>query len=158
MFLSNGNKKFRHYTFASTLAWNIIKSFMPSYSYSLNIFLNFLFHLKVGLLGMGRSLQRDLDRIAETADTSTPEGLGYVLTGKTSEISIVILFLLPLPPFSLVIVKCSNYWNRSYLHSLCYVGFCDRSFYSESTQVKHSKWVKNCWLICSTDACCLIYE
>lgn len=62
---------------------------MPSYSYSLNIFLNFLFHLKVGLLGMGRSLQRDLDRIAETADTSTPEGLGYVLTGKTSEISIV---------------------------------------------------------------------
>lgn len=112
---------------------------MPSYSYSLNIFLNFLFHLKVGLLGMGRSLQRDLDRIAETADTSTPEGLGYVLTGKTSEISIVILFLLPLPPFSLVIVKCSNYWNRSYLHSLCYVGFCDRSFYSESTQVKHSK-------------------
>ncbi|XP_026656979.1 uncharacterized protein LOC103697271 [Phoenix dactylifera] len=38
--------------------------------------------LQVGLLGMARSLQKDLDRIAETADTSTPEGLSYVLTGK----------------------------------------------------------------------------
>ncbi|TYK29721.1 hypothetical protein E5676_scaffold3607G00340 [Cucumis melo var. makuwa] len=34
----------------------------------------------VGLLGMGRGLQRDLNRIAESADTSTPEGLCYVLT------------------------------------------------------------------------------
>lgn len=50
-------------------------------------FLNFLCHiLKVGLLGMGRSLQLDLDRIAETADTSTSEGLGYVLTGKASQV------------------------------------------------------------------------
>ncbi|XP_043691382.1 uncharacterized protein LOC122642049 [Telopea speciosissima] len=32
---------------------------------------------------MARSLQRDLDRIAETADTSTPEGLSYVLTETT---------------------------------------------------------------------------
>ncbi|KAJ0014227.1 hypothetical protein Pint_20558 [Pistacia integerrima] len=38
--------------------------------------------LQVGLLGMGRSLQKDLNRIANTADTSTPEGLSYVLTGK----------------------------------------------------------------------------
>lgn len=29
---------------------------------------------------MGRGLQRDLNRIAESADTSTPEGLSYVLT------------------------------------------------------------------------------
>ncbi|PIA44900.1 hypothetical protein AQUCO_01700464v1 [Aquilegia coerulea] len=36
--------------------------------------------LQVGLLGMARSLQRDLDRIAEVADTSSPEGLNYVLT------------------------------------------------------------------------------
>eukprot|EP00262_Sarcandra_glabra_P012074 TRINITY_DN302_c0_g1_i1.p1 TRINITY_DN302_c0_g1~~TRINITY_DN302_c0_g1_i1.p1 ORF type:complete len:402 (-),score=50.31 TRINITY_DN302_c0_g1_i1:342-1547(-) len=36
--------------------------------------------LQVGLLGMARSLQRDLDRIAEVADTSTTEGLNYVLT------------------------------------------------------------------------------
>ncbi|CAM8933024.1 unnamed protein product [Rhodiola kirilowii] len=36
--------------------------------------------LQVGLLGMGRSLQKDLNRIAEVADTSTPEGLSYVLT------------------------------------------------------------------------------
>ncbi|XP_068648378.1 FLUCTUATING-LIGHT-ACCLIMATION protein 1, chloroplastic-like [Aristolochia californica] len=36
--------------------------------------------LQVGLLGMARTLQRDLDRIAETADTSTSEGLHYVLT------------------------------------------------------------------------------
>ncbi|CAN6582091.1 unnamed protein product [Malus baccata var. baccata] len=39
--------------------------------------------LQVGLLGMGRTLQRDLNRIAETADTSTPDGLGYVLTETT---------------------------------------------------------------------------
>ncbi|KAF8392423.1 hypothetical protein HHK36_022765 [Tetracentron sinense] len=39
--------------------------------------------LQVGLLGMARSLQRDLDRIAETADTSTSEGLSYVLTETT---------------------------------------------------------------------------
>lgn len=36
--------------------------------------------LQVGLLGMGRSLQRDLNRIAEVADTSSPEGLNYILT------------------------------------------------------------------------------
>ncbi|KAK8329827.1 hypothetical protein V6Z11_A11G353100 [Gossypium hirsutum] len=36
--------------------------------------------LQVGLLGTGRSLQRDLNRIAEVADTSTAEGLGFVLT------------------------------------------------------------------------------
>ncbi|KAG6434173.1 hypothetical protein SASPL_105795 [Salvia splendens] len=35
---------------------------------------------KVGLLGLGRSLQKDLNRIAEIADTSTSEGLHYVLT------------------------------------------------------------------------------
>ncbi|KAF5746965.1 hypothetical protein HS088_TW06G01142 [Tripterygium wilfordii] len=39
--------------------------------------------LQVGLLGMGRSLQSDLNRIAETADTSTPEGLSFVLTETT---------------------------------------------------------------------------
>ncbi|KAL2567047.1 hypothetical protein AAZV13_19G203600 [Glycine max] len=37
----------------------------------------------VGLLGMGRTLQRDLNRIAEVADTSTSEGLHYVLTETT---------------------------------------------------------------------------
>uniref|UniRef100_A0A7N0TIA0 Myelin-associated oligodendrocyte basic protein n=1 Tax=Kalanchoe fedtschenkoi TaxID=63787 RepID=A0A7N0TIA0_KALFE len=36
--------------------------------------------LQVGLLGMARSLQKDLNRIAEVADTSTSEGLSYVLT------------------------------------------------------------------------------
>lgn len=36
--------------------------------------------LQVGLLGLARSIQKDLDRIAETANTSTPEGLNYVLT------------------------------------------------------------------------------
>ncbi|KAG6618200.1 hypothetical protein I3842_Q120300 [Carya illinoinensis] len=39
--------------------------------------------LQVGLLGMGRSLQRDLNRIAETADTSSSAGLSYVLTETT---------------------------------------------------------------------------
>eukprot|EP00252_Welwitschia_mirabilis_P016204 TRINITY_DN35777_c0_g1_i1.p1 TRINITY_DN35777_c0_g1~~TRINITY_DN35777_c0_g1_i1.p1 ORF type:complete len:403 (+),score=79.49 TRINITY_DN35777_c0_g1_i1:273-1481(+) len=36
--------------------------------------------LQVGLLGLARSLQRDLERIAESSDTSVPEGLNYVLT------------------------------------------------------------------------------
>ncbi|XVE62857.1 hypothetical protein DITRI_Ditri06bG0153400 [Diplodiscus trichospermus] len=36
--------------------------------------------LQVGLLGMGRSLQRDLNRIAEVANTSTSEGLSFVLS------------------------------------------------------------------------------
>ncbi|XP_051144864.1 uncharacterized protein LOC127260891 [Andrographis paniculata] len=36
--------------------------------------------LQVGLLGLARSLQKDLNRIAETADTSSSEGLHYVLT------------------------------------------------------------------------------
>jgi uncharacterized membrane protein len=39
---------------------------------------------QVGLLGMGRTLQRDLDRIAGQADTTTAEGLHYVLTGTPS--------------------------------------------------------------------------
>ncbi|XP_071735463.1 FLUCTUATING-LIGHT-ACCLIMATION protein 1, chloroplastic-like [Rutidosis leptorrhynchoides] len=39
--------------------------------------------LQVGLLGMGRSLQRDLNRIAESADTSTPAGLSFVLQETT---------------------------------------------------------------------------
>ncbi|KAM7511816.1 hypothetical protein LguiB_010691 [Lonicera macranthoides] len=39
--------------------------------------------LQVGLLGMARTLQKDLNRIAETADTSSPEGLSYVLTETT---------------------------------------------------------------------------
>ncbi|CAN6440535.1 unnamed protein product [Victoria cruziana] len=36
--------------------------------------------LQVGLLGMARSFQKDIDRIAEAADTSSSEGLNYVLT------------------------------------------------------------------------------
>eukprot|EP00249_Psilotum_nudum_P004776 c18274_g1_i1 orf=767-2011(+) len=36
--------------------------------------------IQVGLLGMARSLQRDLDRLADRANTSTPEGLHLVLT------------------------------------------------------------------------------
>ncbi|CAI9762944.1 unnamed protein product [Fraxinus pennsylvanica] len=42
--------------------------------------------LQVGLLGMGRSLQTDLNRIAETTDTSSSDGLHYVLTGNVKEI------------------------------------------------------------------------
>lgn len=33
------------------------------------------------MLGMARSFQRDLDQLAEKADTSTPAGLSFVLTG-----------------------------------------------------------------------------
>ena len=37
--------------------------------------------LQVALLGSARSLQRQLDRLADRADTSTPEGLHFVLQG-----------------------------------------------------------------------------
>ncbi|AAD25630.1 Hypothetical protein [Arabidopsis thaliana] len=40
-------------------------------------------HLSVGLLGLGRTLQQDFNRLAESSDTSTPEGLSYVLTEAT---------------------------------------------------------------------------
>lgn len=36
-------------------------------------------HTQVGLLGIARSLQKDLEKMADRADTSTPEGLHYVL-------------------------------------------------------------------------------
>ncbi|KAI4301891.1 hypothetical protein L6164_035128 [Bauhinia variegata] len=39
--------------------------------------------LQVGLLGMARTLQMDLNRIAEFADTSSSTGLSYVLTETT---------------------------------------------------------------------------
>ncbi|XP_023770313.2 uncharacterized protein LOC111918923 [Lactuca sativa] len=39
--------------------------------------------LQVGLLGTAKSLQRDLNRIAETADTSSPWGLSYILQETT---------------------------------------------------------------------------
>ena len=37
--------------------------------------------VQVGLLGSARSLQRQLDRLASRADTTTPSGLHYVLQG-----------------------------------------------------------------------------
>lgn len=55
--------------------------------------------LQVGLLGMGRSLQRDLNRIAQVAYTSTSEGLSYVLTGKTVCTSCIYFSSLFLPLF-----------------------------------------------------------
>ncbi|KAF5201513.1 Fbd-associated f-box protein, partial [Thalictrum thalictroides] len=39
--------------------------------------------LQVCLLGMARSLQKDLEQLAEVADTSTPEGLNYILKEAT---------------------------------------------------------------------------
>ncbi|KAJ0687584.1 hypothetical protein HanRHA438_Chr11g0531291 [Helianthus annuus] len=39
--------------------------------------------LQVGLSGITRSLQKDLNQIAETADTSTPKGFGHILQETT---------------------------------------------------------------------------
>ncbi|MCL7038969.1 hypothetical protein MKW94_000389 [Papaver nudicaule] len=39
--------------------------------------------LQVGLLGTARSIQKELDRIAQVADTSKPKGLSYVLQEST---------------------------------------------------------------------------
>ncbi len=64
---------------------------------------------------MARTLQRDLDRIAQRADTTTEEGLHYVLTGVgVHSISNVyrdvdffyFKFLVPVFPASLF---CKNY-------------------------------------------------
>lgn len=38
--------------------------------------------VKVGLLGSARSLQRDLNRIAKTANTSGPKGFTNILQGN----------------------------------------------------------------------------
>ena len=38
--------------------------------------------VQVGLLGLARGLQADLDVIARRADTSTPSGLHFLLQGK----------------------------------------------------------------------------
>ncbi|CAA7012962.1 unnamed protein product [Microthlaspi erraticum] len=40
-------------------------------------------HVLVGLLGVGRKLQKDFNRLAEDADTSTLKGLSYVLNEAT---------------------------------------------------------------------------
>ena len=37
--------------------------------------------MQVGLLGSARKLQKDLERLADRADTSTVEGLHYILQG-----------------------------------------------------------------------------
>jgi len=48
---------------------------------------------------MGRSLQRDLNRIAEVADTSSSEGLNYVLTGIAFQFFLSLQFNTPPPLF-----------------------------------------------------------
>lgn len=60
-----------------------IETFSTEYfSEELSFIVLVIISVKVGLLGMARVLQRDLNRIAEAADTSSPEGLSYVLTGE----------------------------------------------------------------------------
>jgi uncharacterized membrane protein len=71
------------------------------------------------LLGIARSFQKELDQIAEKADTSTPAGLGYVLTGKSK--------LYILLPFTISVLwcctevaesmKCSYTYTELVLHS-----------------------------------------
>lgn len=66
------------------LAFVLVSGFLSDKADEGNIFTatenTSVLKLQVGLLGSARSLQKDLDRIAEAADTSTPEGLSYVLT------------------------------------------------------------------------------
>ena len=51
--------------------------------------------LQVGLLGSARALQRQLDRIASRADTSSPAGLHYILQGASLLSGVHIWVLLP---------------------------------------------------------------
>lgn len=64
--------------------------------------------VQVGLLGLARGLQKDLDRVARAADTSTPAGLHYVLEGNIFFVSVCFLDFLPLRIYqtALFLVSC----------------------------------------------------
>ncbi|KAK9063673.1 hypothetical protein SSX86_017544 [Deinandra increscens subsp. villosa] len=57
----------------------LIVVFVQWCDYEINTPKTSVLKLQVGSLGKGRSLQRELNRIAEKADTSTLKGLNYVL-------------------------------------------------------------------------------
>jgi hypothetical protein len=64
------------------------------------------------LLGIARSFQKELDQIAEKADTSTPAGLSYVLTGKRK--------LYILLPFAISVLRCCMEVAESVKYSYTY--------------------------------------
>lgn len=59
------------------------------FSYAYNLTSLSVLYLKVGLLGTAISLQKDLNRIAESADTSTSKGFWYILNGNEMILAIL---------------------------------------------------------------------
>ncbi|GJP43871.1 hypothetical protein CLOM_g3273 [Closterium sp. NIES-68] len=86
--------------------------------------------LQVGLLGTARRLQRDLDRIADRADASTPEGLHYILQET-------VLALLRNPDYCIYGFSSSEVNNDSYAGEAAFnrMSMEERSKFKEETLV-----------------------
>lgn len=67
-----------------TLAADNYLDIIFSLTMTLDIMISVVIKLQVGLLGTARSIQKELDKIAQVADTSKPKGLSYVLQGEAS--------------------------------------------------------------------------
>ncbi|CAI5519715.1 unnamed protein product, partial [Closterium sp. Naga37s-1] len=86
--------------------------------------------LQVGLLGSARRLQRDLDRIADRADASSPEGLHYILQET-------VLALLRNPDYCIYGFSSSEINNDSYAGEAAFnrMSMEERSKFKEETLV-----------------------
>ncbi|CAI5953285.1 unnamed protein product [Closterium sp. NIES-64] len=86
--------------------------------------------LQVGLLGSARRLQRDLDRIADRADASSPEGLHYILQET-------VLALLRNPDYCIYGFSSSEVNNDSYAGEAAFnrMSMEERSKFKEETLV-----------------------
>eukprot|EP00475_Leptophrys_vorax_P011887 TRINITY_DN18355_c0_g1_i1.p1 TRINITY_DN18355_c0_g1~~TRINITY_DN18355_c0_g1_i1.p1 ORF type:complete len:416 (+),score=-7.80 TRINITY_DN18355_c0_g1_i1:67-1314(+) len=86
--------------------------------------------LQVGLLGSARKLQRDLDRLADRADASTPEGLHYILQET-------VLALLRNPDYCIYGFSSSDVANDSYAGEAAFnrLSMEERSKFKEETLV-----------------------
>ncbi|KAG4920431.1 hypothetical protein JHK84_049285 [Glycine max] len=91
--------------------------------------------LQVAMLGggMGSTIQRDLTRIAETADTSSRDGLTYLLTGY--------IFLKSLPPYPWLLVVGDQVYELYYFgnNASC------TSLRSKSPQLKLTRFSLMVW-------------
>lgn len=68
---------------AGVFVWNLISTFLTDRAEGGLLgatTTTSVVRVQVGLLGLARTFQKDLDRIADRADTGTPEGLHFMLT------------------------------------------------------------------------------
>ncbi|XP_002987670.2 uncharacterized protein LOC9651808 [Selaginella moellendorffii] len=62
------------------VAFQLVSGFLVDRDQEIGTTKTSVMKLQVGLLGMARSLQRELEQLANRADTSNPSGLHYILT------------------------------------------------------------------------------